>query len=212
MFWPAGWAFTLRQFARFYLKKFNAEGFAGERKIASFLWSHQVSCTSDDPFDPAMKHVKTQNPARTPFVVYVLHPIYHVLGLCNEGKIEEIKQYLGFYGVDFKNSTLVGSGKQLFKEVMKAWLPAADCLLEQIILKLPSPLQSQKIRYDHLYEGPVDDEIATSIKLCDGSEEAPLAMYVSKMFPSSVNRFIAFGRVFSGRLYPGMKVLVQEPG
>ncbi|ADM12634.1 translation elongation factor 2 [Encephalitozoon intestinalis ATCC 50506] len=207
-----GWGFTLRHFARFYLEKFNMSGFEGEKKLTNFLWSHKVSCTSDDPFDPNIKHIAKPNPARSPFVVYVLNPIYKVKDFCNNGQIEEIKEYLKFYKVDFKGVTLTGSGKSLFKEVMKAWLPAADCILEQIALKLPSPLQSQKLRYDYLYEGPKDDEVGTAIMNCDASEEAPVTMYVSKMISSNDNRFIAFGRVFSGKIYPGMKIRVQEPG
>lgn len=207
-----GWGFTLRSFAKFYVEKFKMSGFEGERKLANFLWSHKVSCTSDDPFDPNIKHIVKTNPARSPFVVYVLNPIYKVKDMCNKGQIEEIKEYLKFYKVSFKNILLTGSGKPLFKEVMRAWLPAADCILEQIVVKLPSPLQSQKLRYDYLYEGPVDDDVATAIKLCDGSSDAPVSMYVSKMIPSNDNRFIAFGRVFSGKITPGMKVRVQEPG
>lgn len=207
-----GWGFTLRSFARFYLEKFGMSGFDGERKLAKILWSHKVFCTSDDPFDPAMKHINKGTPARSPFVVYVLNPIYKVKDLCNKGAVEEIKEYLSFYKVSFKGLALAGSGKPLFKEVMKAWIPAADCILEQIVLKLPSPLQSQKLRYDHLYEGPVDDDMATAIKMCDAGDDAPVMMYVSKMIPSNDNRFIAFGRVFSGKIAPGMKVRVQEPG
>ncbi|WUR02195.1 elongation factor 2 (EF2) [Vairimorpha necatrix] len=207
-----GWGFTLRTFARFYFHKFKLSGFEGEKRLSMFLWSIQVSCSSSDPFDPNMKHVKKPNPEMSPFVVYVLNPIYKVRDLCNEGKIEEIKEYLKLFNVDFKNVVLMGEGKSLFKVVMRTWLPAAECLLEQIVLKLPSPLQSQAVRFDHLYEGPADDEIAQAIKRCDPSEDAPVMMYVSKMVPGNDNRFIAFGRVLSGSIQPGMKIRVQEPG
>jgi len=207
-----GWGFTLRSFAKFYIDKFKMSGFEGERKLTKFLWSHNVACTSDDPFDPEMKHVMKTDPARSPFVVYVLNPIYKVKDMCNSGDIEGIKEYLKFFKVDFKGVILSGSGKPLFKDVMRTWLPAADCILEQIALKLPSPLQSQKLKYDHLYEGPVDDEMAIAIRDCNGGDEAPVMMYVSKMIPSNDNRFVAFGRVFSGKIYPGMKIRVQEPG
>lgn len=36
-------------------------------------------------------------------------------------------------------------------------------------------------------------------------------MYVSKMVPYSENRFVAMGRVFSGVIKPGSKVLIQGP-
>lgn len=207
-----GWGFTLRTFARFYLDTFKLKGYEGEKRLCNFLWSIQVSCTSSDPFDPEMKHIKKSNPEMSPFVVYVLNPIYKVRDFCNEGKTEEIKEYLSKFKVDFKNIVLTGEGKSLFKVVMRHWLPAAESLLEQIVLKLPSPIQSQAFRFDHLYEGPADDEIAQAIKKCDPSESAPVMMYVSKMVPGNDNRFIAFGRVLSGCIQPGMKIRVQEPG
>ena len=58
--------------------------------------------------------------------------------------------------LDKQNITLsqeekILSGKELGKIVMSRWLPAADCLLETIILHLPSPVVAQKYRTSYLY-------------------------------------------------------------
>ena len=143
--------------------------------------------------------------------MFVLRPIYKVAEYCEEGKIREIKEYLSRYGVSFDGIELNGSGKQLFKVVMRAWLPAADTLFEQIVLKLPSPVTSQAYRYDLLYTGEERDICSAAIQSCDSSEGAPLMMFVSKMVPFTDNRFVAFGRVFSGNISAGMKVRVQGP-
>lgn len=101
-------------------------------------------------------------------------------------------------------------GKQLLKAVMRTFLPAADCLLEMMILHLPSPVTAQKYRVETLYEGPLDDEVAIGIRDCDS--KAPLMLYVSKMVPTSdKGRFYAFGRVFSGTVRSGLKVRIQGP-
>lgn len=55
-------------------------------------------------------------------------------------------------------------GKPLMKRVMQTWLPASEALLEMIIYHLPSPAFAQKYRVDTLYEGPLDDAYATSIR------------------------------------------------
>lgn len=39
------------------------------------------------------------------------------------------------------------------KSVLRKWIPAADCLIEMMILHLPSPIQAQKYRASYLYEG-----------------------------------------------------------
>ncbi|KAI5174130.1 elongation factor 2 [Pancytospora epiphaga] len=211
-----GWGFTLSKFARFYLKYHGKHTFESEKRFTKILWSLKHYCLHDDPFasDPKFDKCKggvVPEGKKTPFELYVLHPIYKVMNMCMDGKIEEIKEYLGKFGVDFKGIDLMGSGKPLFKVVFKAWLPAAECLLEQIVLTLPSPPKSQLLRAEHLYTGPVDDVVGKSIKMCSANDEDPVVVYISKMVPDGANGFVAFGRVFSGNLKPGLKVYVQDP-
>ncbi|KAI4292075.1 elongation factor 2 [Pancytospora philotis] len=210
-----GWGFTIAKFARFYLKHKGKHTFDNEKKFAQIIWSLKHYCVHDDPFaaEPKFEKYKGAIPEgkKSPFELYILNPIYKVKDMCMDGKIDEIKTYLAQFGIDFKGIDLVGSGKSLFKVVFKAWLPAAECLLEQIILTLPNPPKSQALRAEHLYTGPVDDVVGQSIRLCSASDEAPVVVYISKMVPDGANGFVAFGRVFSGNLKPGLKVYVQDP-
>merc|ERR1712193_603277 len=81
-------------------------------------------------------------------------------------------------------------------------------LIEMIVYHLPSPAIAQTYRYATLYEGPIDDRYANSIRTCDPN--GPLVMYVSKMIPTSdKGRFFAFGRVFSGKISTGHKVRIM---
>jgi len=101
-------------------------------------------------------------------------------------------------------------GKMLMRVVMKKFLPAAEALLEMIVLHLPSPVIAQRYRVENLYEGPMDDECATAIRNCDPN--GPLMMYVSKMVPTTdKGRFYAFGRVFAGTIRTGQKVRIMGP-
>merc|ERR1711916_14992 len=91
-------------------------------------------------------------------------------------------------------------GKPLLKIVMRRFLPAAEALLEMIVLHLPSPVTAQKYRVETLYEGPLDDPAAEGIRNCD--PEGPLMLYISKMVPTSdKGRFYAFGPEYQ----PGKK-------
>lgn len=215
-----GWGFTLRQFSEFFTAKFNMQG--KPEMIDAFqkcLWKVDRYCTSADPFDPECKILKKKkngpeiNPEMHPFVVFVLNPIYKVRDLCFSLKRNEIREYLKQFSVSFGNKELEEhiSDKALFKHVMRKWLPAAECLLEQIVVNLPSPSESQVYRAESLYEGPKDDEFCKAIKKTDTTEDAPVMMYVSKMIPQGSGRFIAFGRVFSGVIRPGMPLYVQGP-
>jgi len=101
-------------------------------------------------------------------------------------------------------------GKPLLKSIMRRFLPAADSLLEMIVIHLPSPVVAQAYRCEILYEGPQDDECAVAIQKCD--PEGPLMLYISKMVPTSdKGRFYAFGRVFAGTVRSGQKVRIMGP-
>ena len=56
-------------------------------------------------------------------------------------------------------------GKDFMRTVMKTWLPAADAMLDMIVLHLPSPLTAQAYRTESLYEGPLDDEASLGMFL-----------------------------------------------
>merc|ERR1711871_964865 len=103
------------------------------------------------------------------------------------------------------------TGKPLLKHIMQKWLPAAEAILEMIVVHLPSPAKAQTYRAESLYDGPADDEACTAIRNCDTSDDAPLMMYISKMIPGADNRFTAFGRVFSGKVGTGQKVRILGP-
>lgn len=124
-------------------------------------------------------------------------------------KKDEISTLLTKLEIKLSSDEKDFEGKQLLKIVMRKFLPAADALLEMMVIHLPSPVTAQKYRAETLYEGPPDDESCIGIRDCD--PKAPLMLYVSKMVPTSdKGRFYAFGRVFSGTVRSGLKV--RNPG
>jgi len=196
-----GWAFTIRQFANRYAKKFGVD----RSKMMERLWG-------DNYFNPKTKKwVKTgDGNTERAFNQFVLDPIFRIFNAVMNNKREDIKTLIEKLEIKLTNEEKDLEGKPLLKVVMRKFLPAADALLEMMILHLPSPFAAQKYRMETLYEGPHDDESAIGIRDCD--PKAPLMLYVSKMVPTSdKGRFFAFGRVFSGTARSGLKVRIQGP-
>eukprot|EP00218_Dolichomastix_sp_CCMP3274_P006943 CAMPEP_0170133574 /NCGR_PEP_ID=MMETSP0033_2-20121228/1385_1 /TAXON_ID=195969 /ORGANISM="Dolichomastix tenuilepis, Strain CCMP3274" /LENGTH=855 /DNA_ID=CAMNT_0010369077 /DNA_START=45 /DNA_END=2612 /DNA_ORIENTATION=- len=199
------WAFTLTTFAKMYAKKFGVP----EEKMAGKLWG-------DNFFDPATKKWTKKNTGAATcnrgFVQFCYNPIRTVIENCMQDKKDKLWPMLEKLGVKdkLKPTDKDLMGKPLMKRVMQTWLPAHEALLEMIIYHLPSPRASQKYRVENLYEGPLDDQYAESIRACN--QEGPLMLYVSKMIPAQdKGRFFAFGRVFSGKVSTGMKVRIMGP-
>ncbi|KAJ9623631.1 translation elongation factor 2 [Taxawa tesnikishii (nom. ined.)] len=199
-----GWAFTVRQFAVKYAKKFGVD----KNKMMQRLWG-------DNYFNPQTKKwTKVGNhegqELERAFNQFILDPIFRIFNAVMNFKKEEIPKLCEKLEIKLASDEKDLKGKALLKVIMRKFLPAADAMLEMICIHLPSPVTAQKYRAETLYEGPMDDECAIGIRDCD--PKAPLMLYVSKMVPTSdKGRFYAFGRVFSGIVKSGLKVRIQGP-
>lgn len=201
-----GWAFTLTRFARMYAKKFKVD----VEKMLGRLWG-------DNFFDRANKKwvKKEKDGLSRAFCEFVIKPIKKIIELAMSDKVDDLVKLLATLDVTLTTDEKELRQKKLMKRVLQKWLPADQALLEMMITHLPSPAKAQRYRVDTLYEGPLDDVCATSIRNCDPN--GPLMLYISKMVPAADRgRFIAFGRVFSGTVRTGVKVRVMgsnyEPG
>lgn len=199
-----GWAFTVRQFATRYAKKFGVD----RNKMMERLWGDNYFNPKTKKWTKSGTHEGKQ--LERAFCQFILDPIFKIFDTIMKFKNDEISTLLEKLDLKLAPADREKEGKQLLKAVMRTFLPAADSLLEMMILNLPSPVTAQKYRAETLYEGPMDDEAAIAIRDCD--PKGPLMLYVSKMVPTSdKGRFYAFGRVFAGTVKSGVKVRIQGP-
>ena len=144
------------------------------------------------------------------FVRFIMTPIVELSNNIMQGNLDKVWGMTKKLGIEMKEEEKQLRGKDLFRNIFKKWINAAEALLEMIITKLPSPKQAQAYRAAQLYEGPVDDECGQAIKNCD--KDGPLMVFISKMVPiNDTGRFYAFGRVFSGTVTSGQKVRIMGP-
>jgi elongation factor 2 len=200
-----GWGFTLTRFAKLYASKFGVD----EQKMMNRLWG-------DSFFDPKKKAWKKSSQGekgksiKRAFCQFVLEPIYQLFDAIMNDKKDKITKMFKAVGIELKGDHKELEGKPLLKVAMRTFLPAADALLEMIVIHLPSPKKAQGYRAETLYEGPIEDDCGQAIKACD--PKGPLMVYISKMVPTSdKGRFYAFGRVFSGTIRTGQKVRIMGP-
>lgn len=188
-----GWAFGLRQFARFYSKKLGLS----EDSLVEKLWGDNFYDAESKKWSKSPISAVSGKPIPRGFCKFILEPLIQVFKSCLDNQKENVEKYLKSMNLTLSQSEKEATGKDLLKNFMQKWLPAAESLLEMIVTQLPSPVQAQKYRVETLYTGPLDDQTAQSIQKCDPN--GPLVMYISKMIPNKDNsRFLAFGRVFSG--------------
>ncbi|KEZ41150.1 Elongation factor 2 [Scedosporium apiospermum] len=199
-----GWAFTIRQFAVRYAKKFGVD----RKKMMERLWGDNYFNPKTKKWTKSGTHDGKQ--LERAFNQFILDPIFKIFNAVMNSKKDELAMLLEKLNLKIAPEDRDKEGKPLLKVVMRTFLPAADSIIEMMILHLPSPVTAQKYRVETLYEGPPDDEAAIAIRDCN--PKGPLMLYVSKMVPTSdKGRFYAFGRVFAGTVRSGLKVRIQGP-
>ena len=205
------WAFTLVKFAKMYAAKFGVD----EDKMVKRLWG-------DSYFDGKRKKWTSEGSqgAARAFCQFCMEPIRNVFDAVMNEKTEKLSNMLTKMKIELKGDEKEYTQKKLLKAIMQKFLPASDALLQMIVTKLPSPRTAQGYRAEQLYMGlqeneegeqvPNNDKYFMGIKTCDPT--APLVMYISKMVPAAdKGRFIAFGRVFSGKVKAGQKARMMGP-
>lgn len=196
--------FTLRRFAQFYSAKFQIPEVELVKKLwGDWYFNSKTKKWQEEDTDSDGKKLKRG------FVQFILDPLYQVFDAIMTKNTEKLNKIMTQMKIHLSAEQETFTERKLLKAVMQNWMPAADALLETIILHLPSPVQSQRYRVENLYTGPLDDPCAVGIRECN--PEGPLMLYVSKMVPADKSRFYAFGRVFSGTVRTGMKVRMQGP-
>lgn len=201
-----GWGFTLGKFADMYASKFGVE----REKLMKRLWGDNFYDAKTKKWRKSAYSADGKRKLSRAFCQYVMDPITKVCHAIMGDEKAKYSKMLPALGIKLSKEDSEKTGKDLLKVVFRTWLPAAEALLEMIVLHLPSPKKAQAYRYENLYEGPVDDECAIAIRDCD--PKGPLMLYVSKMVPTSdKGRFYAFGRVFSGTVRTGQRVRIMGP-
>jgi len=200
------WAFTLNHFAQLYAAKFKTDA----SKLIKKMWGNNFFDAKAGKWSKKEGTDAAGKPLVRGFCKFVLEPIFKMFKLIMDGNKEKYTKLINMVGVKLTSDEKDLVGKPLVKTVMRKWLPASDALLEMIVLELPSPAAAQKYRTETLYEGPIDDPCGQSMKMCD--PEGPLMVYISKMVPTADNsRFVAFGRVFAGKIKTGQKARIMGP-
>ena len=199
-----GWAFTLTRFATTYSEKFKLD----RARLMKKFWG-------DNYFNAGQRQFQTEPEAdgkqlQRCFVQFIMRPVIQLCRNIMNGNLEAVWKMLETLNINLTTAERDKRAKDLFKCVFQKWINAAEALLEMIILKLPSPKKAQSYRAAMLYEGPIDDPCALSIKNCD--KTGPLMIFISKMVPTNdKGRFYAFGRVFGGTVETGQKVRIMGP-
>ncbi|CAI6442614.1 AIS_HP2_G0011570.mRNA.1.CDS.1 [Saccharomyces cerevisiae] len=189
-----GWAFTIRQFATRYAKKFGVD----KAKMMDRLWG-------DSFFNPKTKKWTNKDtdaegkPLERAFNMFILDPIFRLFTAIMNFKKDEIPVLLEKLEIVLKGDEKDLEGKALLKVVMRKFLPAADALLEMIVLHLPSPVTAQAYRAEQLYEGPADDANCIAIKNCDPKADLMLVDSTPSV------------EFFAGTVKSGQKVRIQGP-
>jgi elongation factor 2 len=181
-----GWAFTLRVWARMYASKFGIP----EEKMMARLWG-------DNYYDPEAKKWTNDNTSASGkaldrgFVQFVLKPLLQIFDNVTNEKKDELVKMLAKLNITLSSDALEQQGRKLMRAVMQKFLPAADALLEMIVINLPNPRKAQSYRVVTLYDGDLEDKVCFSSL---SSSNLDICTYCTAVISDSFFSFLFFSQ------------------
>ncbi|KAF8684802.1 hypothetical protein HU200_044226 [Digitaria exilis] len=240
-----GWGFRPQQFADLYAKKVGVKSSAFLRG----LWGPRYLDKKTGKV-VGKKAIKSADP-QPMFVEFVLSALWKMyeLVLKDGGESNRVKKLVENFQLKIPERELKNKDpKVVLQSVMSRWLPLADAVMDMVVECTPDPVAAQGIRVARLMPKreitPEDaagcpevvaeaERVRKCVEACDVTVDAPVVVYVSKMFAvpykmlplkgvngellnhhgasESEECFMAFARVFSGILRAGQKVFVLSP-
>ncbi|KAF8681672.1 hypothetical protein HU200_045098 [Digitaria exilis] len=240
-----GWGFRPQQFADLYAKKVGVKSSAFLRG----LWGPRYLDKKTGKV-VGKKAIKSADP-QPMFVEFVLSALWKMyeLVLKDGGESKRVKKLVENFQLKIPERELKNKDpKVVLQSVMSRWLPLADAVMDMVVECTPDPVAAQGIRVARLMPKrevtPEDaagcpevvaeaERVRKCVEACDVTVDAPVVVYVSKMFAvpykmlplkgvngellnhhgasESEECFMAFARVFSGILRAGQKVFVLSP-
>ncbi|CAN6298412.1 unnamed protein product [Urochloa humidicola] len=237
-----GWGFRPQQFADLYARKVGVNPSAFLRG----LWGPRYldKKTRKVVGKKAMTGADPQ-PMFAEFVLSALWKMYELV-LTDGGESKRVKKLVENFQLKIPERELKNKDQKLvLQSVMSRWLPLADAVMDMVVECTPDPVAAQGVRVARLMpkrevtpEDAADcpeivseaERVRRCVEACDVSVDAPVVVYVSKMFAvpykmlplkgvngellnhhgaiESEECFMAFARVFSGVLRAGQKVFV----
>jgi len=168
---------------------------------------------------------------RQAFTNRLLNPLVTMHKLClAEGTTSldnpDLAAFLDRQQIDTSNLSeeiaMVKKPKDVLRLLMRAWAPAAACMVKLIALHLPSPKEAQLTRIRMFYPAPtaspspsttveeVVNPILGAMEACDPN--GAVMMYITKVVQlGGTNGSIAVGRLFSGKIKRGSALSILPP-
>ncbi|XP_047121853.1 elongation factor-like GTPase 1 [Schistocerca piceifrons] len=181
-----GWGFSLHDFASLYAKKLEIS----EDELLNCLWGDYYLHGKTRKLMPGAQE-KAKKPIFVQFVLENIWSLYDTI-IVRKDK-ERLQKICESLNVKLTTRDLRHTdGKVQLQAVCSQWLPLSSAILDMVCTKLPSPshLSQEKAeklmcshtqRFDTL---PVPTQVLRSAFMdCNSSKEAPLIVFVSKMFP-----------------------------
>ncbi|KAI4335619.1 hypothetical protein L6164_014251 [Bauhinia variegata] len=201
----AGWSFTLRSFAKLYMK---VHGISIDVNLfASFLWG-------DIYYHPDDRKFKKKPPpggGERSFVEFVLEPLYKIYSQVIGEHKKSVELTLAELGVTLSNAAYRLNVRPLLRLACSSVFGHASGFTDMLVQHIPSPKDAAIKKIDHIYTGPKDSSIYKAMAHCDPS--GPLMVNITKLYPKSdCSVFDAFGRVYSGKIQTGQSVRVLGEG
>ncbi len=132
-----GFGISLIRFAAIYSQKFKIN----EDKMRSKLWGENY-------FDLKQKEWRTDDKTEDDrtltrvFNMFIMDPIIRLFRHCMQGNNEAVNKMKSVLEIKLNREEELMTGKDKLKVIMNKWINISDCIIDMIIIRLPSPVKA----------------------------------------------------------------------
>ncbi|XP_065839925.1 116 kDa U5 small nuclear ribonucleoprotein component-like [Oscarella lobularis] len=194
-------SFTLQSFAKIYAESYGVALDCDD--FSRRLWG-------DIYFNGTKRTFTRKQPSSTSqrsFVEFILEPLYKIISQVVGDVDTTLPRVLDELGIHLSKSQMKMNMRPLLQLVCQRFFGKATGFVSMCVAYIPSPLAGAERKVEHIYTGPLDENLGAAMMECDS--DGPLMVNVTKLYPSQdASTFYGFGRVISGTLRANSEVKV----
>jgi elongation factor 2 len=111
-------------------------------------------------------------------------------------------------GIKLSDSDLLATNGKIKHQTLSRLTPLHTAILDLMVKKLPSPVESQKYRIPKIWKGDTASEIGQAMLNCDN--QGPTTMCITNAQTIQGTGLVATGRLFSGSIKQGDEIYLVE--
>ncbi|KAK6589205.1 hypothetical protein RS030_213290 [Cryptosporidium xiaoi] len=207
-----GFFFTTNSFARIYLKKAgvvnNYTLREESKKFSDRLWGDVYFNEENNTFEMNNDSSNKIGKRKRSFVQFILEPIYKLILYSVSEENIDLEVFLKTVGIYLTKKEQFLNIRERLEIICRKFFCSLGSFVDFVTENIPNPKIAAREISDRYYTGPLNDYYSECVREIY-KDNCPCILFIVKQYHAEdLENFYSFGRIYSGRLKKGDKVMI----